>query len=82
MTRNWHVTSRPALGAQPLTGSLHGKYAPHGSIIPFAASPPLERSVAAQALIDIGAVLFAVLFVSLSAVSVGVAFAILFFCEL
>lgn len=81
MSRNWHVTGRTSLGGTSAGPATYGANT-HADLIPFSAGPHLERSKVSQTLIDIGAALFAVLFVSLSAVSVGVAFAILFFCEL
>lgn len=78
MTRNWHVTSRPALGAQSLTGSLHGANT-HADLIPFAAGPHLERSKVSQALIDIGLVTFGIFFLCSVACSLPLAIFIMFF---
>ena len=52
-----------------------------GSNLPLfiSAGPPLERSKIAQALIDVAAVLTALLLISVTSLSIVVAFAILFF---
>lgn len=65
-------TSRATSGARQSPGSMRSvhDYAPHNSILLSPTDPPFERGEIFQALIDVGAVLFAFLFVSLTALAV------------
>jgi hypothetical protein len=55
-----------------------GNYAPSDSLF-VTTSPPFERSEVVQTLIDVGAVLFAFLFVSVTALAIVGSVGLLFF---
>lgn len=78
--RNFGIMSEPvSLSGASSTdrpASL-GSYAPSDSIL-FRDIPPLERSEITQSLIDVGAVFFAFMFVSLLALAIVGAIGILF----
>lgn len=78
MHRNHEITSPPASGGQPLTGSLHGieNYAPHNSIL-LTPDPPFKRHPVTQAIIDGICVVFGFLFLCSVAASLPLAVVIL-----
>jgi hypothetical protein len=74
-------TSRATSGARQPPGShmrdVHD-YAPHNSVL-LPPKPPFERNEITQTLFDVAAVLFAFLFVSLTALAVVGSVGLLFF---
>jgi len=73
-------TTRLTSGAQPPAGPHSSRYAlPSSSILP--SSPTFERSQFSQALIDIVAVVFGIIFVCSVAVSLPLAVFMMFFAS-